>query len=192
MREQLPDNSATGRTRRLAVCLAADPCAPLEHLATLEGMPPAELSAFMAEHRDELRTEVARARADGAAIKPVASRIILAGLERLGRELPDAELEEVIEILKVAKNTKEAEVREELAQADDGDKLPMIYVNFGRSGMALAVKEPEVVDVQMSTPGRTLPVVEEQADEAPAVRARKPRRAALLEGFEPDERADRE
>jgi len=35
-------------------------------------------------------------------------------------------------------------------------------------------------------------VVEEQADEAPAVRARKPRRAALLEGFEPDERADRE
>jgi len=122
----------------------------------------------------------------------VASRIILAGLERLGRELPDAELEEVIEILKVAKNTKEAEVREELAQAGDGDKLPMIYVNFGRSGMALAVEEPEVVDVQMSTPGRTLPVVEEQADEAPAVRARKPRRAALLEGFEPDERADRE
>lgn len=121
----------------------------LAALALESGMSLDEFRAYLRDNAAELQGLALLGKFDGSGIVDQTNLLLHAGLARLIKELPDADLAEVLEIVKAAKNIKADEVRAEIARNSDIDKLPLINITIGR-GVSVSVEPAPapVMDVE--------------------------------------------
>lgn len=121
----------------------------LAALALESGMSLDEFRAYLRDNAADLQGLALLGKFDGSGIVDQANVLMHMGLTRLIQELPDADLAEVLEIVKAAKNIKADEVRAEIARKDDTDKLPLINITIGR-GVSVSVEPAPapVMDVE--------------------------------------------
>lgn len=150
----------------LALAEGAEGAGPTAHM----------LRQHMLTHAGEIEAAAHRIRMEGGSLDTLASQLAHDALLRLARELPDASLDGVLEILKAARAVKEAQVRAEVARRTDDDDLPLLVINIGKAAPGSA---------QAAAPHKraTQTVVDAQAREITA-RPNTPR-LRLLEGAKP-------
>lgn len=119
----------------------------LAALALESGMSLDEFRAYLRDNAADLQGLALLGKFDGSGIVDQANVLMHMGLTRLIQELPEADLAEVLEIVKAAKNIKADEVRAEIARKGDTDKLPLINITIGR-GVSVSVEPAPVMDVE--------------------------------------------
>lgn len=121
----------------------------LAALALESGMSLDEFRAYLRDNAADLQGLALLGKFDGSGIVDQTNLLMHMGLTRLIQELPEADLAEVLEIVKAAKNIKADEVRAEIARKDDTDKLPLINITIGR-GVSVSVEPAPapVMDVE--------------------------------------------
>ncbi len=122
-------------------------------LAHEAGMSLAEFQAHLKANADEVQALSVLTKYDGSGIVDQANLLMHLGMAHLIKALPDADLAEVVEIVKTAKNVKADEMRVELAKKDPTANLPVANIQINIIGADGREQPIDVAAVEIVTEG---------------------------------------